>query len=344
MSRADDIWEDSEELLSDGSEIWLKCKERQSRGLVHIDYLSWTVRAQGVIDDMVVSGLAWRLATRLAEILGGEIGEGRGVHFYEHGLRIQSADTLLGAVWYGGDHQRGTIHCQIPGAGWLATDGSLNRQIYTLLQEFAVPYLSRIDLARDCFEGETDYHAMQAAYTSGAFKPSRGVSPSLWKIEDERRGSTCHVGRRENGKMIRGYEKSMQLARRKGWFRVELELRSVNRRVPLEAIIDPSAFFAGANAYCAQLADSSRTERVVTQRKTVELSLSHLTDYARIGYGKLFKLLSDAGVDADQIVERMTIGVEGLPRRLRVCSYKEILRVAGIAPPAEVALSGAVTV
>lgn len=338
MSGADDIWEDSEELLTDGSEVWLKCRTRQSDGLVHVDYLSFTLRANG---NDEVTGLAWHLGEQLSLLLHGEIETASGVHFYESGLKIMSGGTMLGAVWYGGTHQRGTVHCQIPGAGWLASDGNLNRDLYDLLRDFDVSHLSRIDLARDCFEGESSYQEMQEAYAQGQFKPSRGITPSIWLIEDQRRGSTCHVGRRENGKLVRGYEKSMQLARKQGWFRVEVELRSINRRIPLEAVLDPSAYFAGANSYCALLADSSRVERVVTKRKTVTLSLSHLTDYARIGYGKLLKVFLDAGVSPEAIVTRLTVGADGLPRRLRLCSYEKILRVVGVAPPADSALSSA---
>lgn len=334
MSGIDDVWEDVDHLMTDGSDVWIQCKRRQSRGLVHVDYLSWSVRADSV-DPMSVRSLALRLADRLAEILGGEIFEGRGVHFYEHGLKIMSAETLLGAVWFGGDHQRGTVHCQIPGSGWLSGDESLNQRIFSLLQDFEVPYLSRIDLARDCFEDESDFDSMTQAYEDGAFKPSRGVMPSTWAVVDRHRGSTRYVGRRENGRCIRGYEKSMQLSRTSGWFRVEVELRSVGRRVPVEAVLDPAAYFAGTCRFCADLADSSRVARVVTRQKTVELSVSHITDYARIAYGKLLRLLVDSGADAESIVNRLTVGVTGLPRRLRVCSREQILQVVGLASPAD---------
>lgn len=336
------VWEDTEELVSDGDDVWLKCKTRQSAGLVHVDYLSFSVRASSP-NEAEVTSLAWQLAERLALLLGGSIEHGKGVHFYEQGLRIKSQETLLAGVWFGGTHQKGTVHCQLPGAAWLSSDSYLNEELYSITEEFQVSHLSRIDLARDCFDGESSYLQMQKAHEQGQFKPSRGVTPSIWNWEDKRRGSTCHVGRRENGKLVRGYEKSMQLCREQGWFRVELELRSVNRKIPCEAILNPAAYFAGANAYLASLADSARTERVQTFRKTVDLSVSHITDYCRIGYGKLVKLLVDSGIEADAIVERLTIGVVGLPRRLRLTNHTEILRVVGSAPPTENYASGAIT-
>ncbi len=327
----DDVWEDSEHVETDGEEIWLRCKTRQSQGLIHVDYLSWSVRASSQ-DALTIRGLACRLAERLVAILGGEVVEGRGVHFYEHGLRIMSGKALLGAVWFGGDHQRGTVHCQIPGTGWLSGDESLNRRIFDLLQEFDVPYLSRIDLARDCFEGEADFDSMTQAYEDKFFKPSRGVMPSTWAVVDRHRGSTRYVGRRENGRCIRGYEKGMQLARLPGWFRVEVELRSVGRRVPIEAVLDPAAYFAGTCRFCADLADSSRVTKVRTMRSTVKLVLSHATDYCRVSYGRLIRFYRDAGVPDAAILDRLTVGVSGLPRRLRVCSREQILQVVGLAP------------
>ena len=341
MSGLENIWEDTEELVSDGDGVWLKCKTRQSAGLVHVDYLSFSVRASSP-SDVEVASLAWQLAERLALLLGGCIEHGKGVHFYEQGLRIKSKETLLAGVWFGGTHQKGTVHCQLPGAAWLSSEFDLNEELYLITQEFRVSHLSRIDLARDCFNGESSYLQMQEAHEKGQFKPSRGVMPSIWNWEDKRRGSTCHVGRRENGKLVRGYEKSMQLCREQGWFRVELELRSVNRKIPCEAILDPAAYFAGANAYLASLADSSRAERVQTFRTTVDLSVSHITDYCRIGYGKLLKLLVDSGIDARAIVDRLIIGVDGLPRRMRLTNYTEILRVVGSAPPTESDALGAI--
>lgn len=325
-----DVWEDSEELLTDGADIWLKCKQRQSKGLVHVDWLSFSIRT---IKERV-EGCAWKLAERLAVLTNGEISEGNGAHFYARSLKVHSADTMLAIVYFSGEHQRNTVHVAIPGAAWLTSDFSFNQNIYDLLVEFGVEHLSRIDLARDCFDGESNFAAMVDAFAEGKFKPSRGVSPSIWTIQDERRGSTCHVGRRENGKLIRGYEKSMQLARKDGWFRVELELRSVNRRIPLEAVLEPTAYFAGSCKYLAELAETSCVQRVATFRKSTELSVDHMRHYAKIAYGKFVKFMSDAGVPAEEIVSALTLGVSGLPRRLRIAEYNKLLQAAASAPAA----------
>ncbi|MGC4062232.1 MAG: replication initiation factor domain-containing protein [Aquabacterium sp.] len=332
-----DVWEDSEELVSDGQDIWLKCKQRQSEGVVFVDWLSFTVRSK---EDQI-KPIAGQLAERLSKLLASSIHEGRGAHYYESSFRIVSNETLLAVVYYGGPHQRNTVHVSLPGSAWLSSDQSLNRHVYDLMVEFGVERISRIDLARDCFDNEASFESMKQAYCDGHFKPSRGVSPSMWLIEDKRRGSTCHVGRRENGKLIRGYEKSMQLARQQGWFRVELELRSVNRRIPVEAILNPASHFAGACKFLAYLADTARTERVATFRKTAELSLEHITHYAKLAYGKLVRFLSDAGVTADQIVHDLTHGVEGMPRRLRIAPHRNLLNAVALAPATNTALFGA---
>src|SRR5690606_5978794 len=209
------------------------------------------------------------------------------------------------------------------------------RRIHALCQSYGVEYASRADVAVDCFDDETDFDRMSQAYEAGLFKPSRGVMPSSHAVIDRHRGSTLYVGRRENGRSIRGYEKSMQLARRRGWFRVELELRSIGRRVPIDILLDPAGYFAGACKFCADLVDNARATRtrVRTFRRTVELSLSRITDYGRIAYGPLIRLYRDAGVPDSAILDRLTVGASGLPRRLRVCSREEILQVVGLAPP-----------
>ena len=328
----DDVWEDSEHLETDGEELWLKCKTRQSQGLIFIDWLSWSVRSPSQ-DAVVVECTARRLAGQLQEILGGDVSEGKGFLYYERSLRIMSGDVLLGSVFYGGSSQAGWVHCQIVGAGWASVDDSARLMVHDLLVEWGVDRLSRVDLTRDCFQGEADFDSMTRAYEAGEFRPSRGVMPSTWAVVDRHRGSTRYVGRRENGKMIRGYEKGMQLARVPGWFRVELELRNIRRKIPVSLLLDPAAFFAGACKFCADLADSARTERVVTTRTSVEVSLSHLLDYQRIAYGRVVQVLLDAGATAEAIVRRLTVGVTGLPRRLRVCSREQVLRAVGQTPP-----------
>jgi phage replication initiation protein len=156
--------------------------------------------------------------------------------------------------------------------------------------------------------------------------------PSAVKYEDLGRGSTFYVGRRENGKVIRGYEKSMQLSRKQGWFRVEMELRSVNRRIPIEAVLDPAAYFAGACSYLAELADTSRVERVKTFQDATLLSLEHASHYHKVAYGPLVKFLRDIGLTDSQIVDDLTNGVTSKPRRLRIAHEDKVLRVAALAP------------
>ena len=323
-----EVWEDSEELQTDGQEVWLKCKQRQSLGLVFIDWLSFTVRCSGV----EVHQTAWVLADRLLALFGGELKEARGNHFYEKSVKLVSGGALLAIIYFGGAHQKNTVHVALPGAAWLSSDESLNLAIYDLMVQFEVAHISRIDLARDCFDGESSYFAIQDAYAHGRFKPSRGVMPSAVKHEDPLRGSTFYVGRRENGKLIRGYEKSMQLSRKQGWFRVEMELRSVNRRIPLEAVLDPAAYFAGACSYLAELADSARVERVKTFQDATLLSLEHVSHHHKVAYGPLVKFLRDIGLTDSQIVDDLTNGVTSKPRRLRIAHEDKVLRVAALAP------------
>ena len=61
------------------------------------------------------------------------------------------------------------------------------------------------------------------------------------------KGRSLYVGSRESGKLLRIYEKGKQLGDSKSkWVRWELELHSSQRIIPLEAMIKPSEFLAGA--------------------------------------------------------------------------------------------------
>jgi phage replication initiation protein len=321
--------EDLEFLETDGEELWIKCRQRQSRGLIHIDWLSFTVHC----GPTRVWGVASQIAARLKKLVGGEVHEGKGGHFYSWSHQVRSEETLLAVVYFGGETQRSTVHVSIPAAFFLSTDDAVRQELYDLLTHYEVDHIARIDLCRDCFEDESSFEQMQQAYQEGQFKPCRGVTPSSWWIRDVRRGSTFHVGRRENGKLVRGYEKSMQLARKQGWFRVELELRSVNRRIPLDVLLRPAEFFAGACEYLRKLADGAETARVKTFRNTVQMSVEHHLHYARLGYGKFLTLLKRASLNDEQILRLMTEGVRGVPRRLRLSSFDRLTKSIGLAPP-----------
>jgi len=75
--------------------------------------------------------------------------------------------------------------------------------------------------------------------TKSTAKKSLGFIPS--------KGKTLYIGSRDSGKLLRVYEKGKQMGDPKDkWVRWELELRANQRDIPLEAMIKPSEYLAGA--------------------------------------------------------------------------------------------------
>ncbi|MDP1340470.1 replication initiation factor domain-containing protein, partial [Klebsiella variicola] len=67
-------------------------------------------------------------------------------------------------------------------------------------------------------------------------------------------GQTGYVGSRASGKFYRGYEKGKQQGDSASlWFRHEVELRSVNREIPLHVLTDPDRYFCGFYPYLAEV-------------------------------------------------------------------------------------------
>lgn len=72
-------------------------------------------------------------------------------------------------------------------------------------------------------------------FTAGEGRPPRHSTPGDWLSETPYYGRTLEIGRRENGKMLRAYEKGLQLApgsTATKWTRFEVELRRKDRDIP----------------------------------------------------------------------------------------------------------------
>lgn len=108
--------------------------------------------------------------------------------------------------------------------------------------------ITRIDLAHDDFLGETvNIEKAKAWYYEGGFT-SNGRPPAAKFIDDmgSGKGKTLYIGKRQNGKMLRIYEKGRQLGDSSSpWVRVELELRGKNRLIPWDAVNSPATYLAG---------------------------------------------------------------------------------------------------
>lgn len=224
----------------------------------------------------------------LSDIFGSDFSNitynGKGIHFYKYGFTIGSQDAKLGTIGIGG--QKNTVLIMITGVGCQYANSYWEHNLYNFLNDPKTisPKLTRIDLAHDDFEGS--YSSPEIADTAdsqGMFALTNKF-PTVQHLGDWKRptgaGRTLQIGKRENGKLYRGYEKGKKYGDSESlWFRSEIEFGTAGRILPFEMLIAPTQYFAGAYPYCLELIEHSKGEildtisRIPCTQKESEISL-----------------------------------------------------------------------
>jgi phage replication initiation protein len=263
----------------------------------------------------------------MSNLMGGLIGEERGgMHFFEKGIRlykvIDGQQIYVADIDHGGENVKGRCRIDIKGRGCgLVTSWKL---LHDTLQCFDNVKVTRADIARDFLHGEYTVEQCRDWYLHGDFNnggrmPSHST-PGDWLTGGER-GRTLEVGRRKNGKMLRAYEKGRQLGDPNSkWLRIEVEIRSIDREVPLDVLLHPDTYFAGAYACLESLVDASPT-RIETDQKEGEISLEKLVSHMREAYGRAVNVLRFS-VDPQEIID--IISRDGVPARLEKAALRGI--------------------
>lgn len=191
--------------------------------------------------------------------------------------------------------------------------------------------LTRVDLAADFLNGEYTVEDARIWYESGLFNAG-GRMPRHNVIGDWFKpvyGRTLEIGRRENGKMLRCYEKGRQLGDPSSlWTRFEVELRNIDRDLPLNILTECNNFFVGSYKCLEQIVEAA-VERIKTQQKEGEISLEKLTDCARDSYGRLISVLA-LYLSPDEIIE--TLSRPGVPARLEKATLVGVLQKGTCSP------------
>lgn len=254
----------------------------------------------------------------LKDAFGGVLCESvNGMFGYESGLRFyvpyEGKALHVGRFDFGGTHHGGRVRLDISGAGcsrvkdWPFLQFFIEKQINCKL--------TRVDLAVDMLNGEYTVEDAVNWYQAGDFNAG-GRNPRHSLVGDwldPRHGRTLEIGRRENGKMLRCYEKGRQLGdQSSNWTRFEVEIRNNDRDIPFEILTQCDQYFTGAYR-CLENILHAAAHRIATHQKEGEISLSNLTHYAREAYGQLVHVLR-AQLDPAQIIE--ILSREGVPKRL----------------------------
>lgn len=290
---------------------------RSAQAAAKVDWLTVTWLPE---PDEYVPGLVHDfLASVLGDVQGVEV---PGMFGYEQGVRyfVQLDDGKehhLLRLDFGGNHHQCRARLDLSGSAcskvrdWHAVQTWISQQFeYTI---------TRVDLAVDCLDGEFDVDDAKDWYLAGEFNAGgrnpRHSTPGDWL--NPRHGRTLEVGRRENGKMLRAYEKGRQLGDPDSpWTRFEVELRNKDRDIPLDVLTRCDEYFVGAYKCLSRVLDAA-AERIATHQAEGEIVLENLVVHSRRSYGRLVHTLR-ARLSADDLIS--VLSTPGIPKRLEKAS------------------------
>lgn len=299
-----------EKLVIEGGKVKFATQARQiaakGQGGVIIDYLRFTILRDRIIQsgmgpeaqdpdtsrlmriyatehgiqsgaDVQDLDICRSMALKFAELLGYELGEQRpGRDYYDHTFTVVNAfGHEVASVSGGGDSQRDTFCFTLKGEGCTFALPAWEYRTAKFFEPM-FPKITRIDLAKDCFDPSMlTVNAAVEAYKDHAFSyQNRLPSYSQHGCWIDGHSRTFQVGKRESGKLCRIYEKDHQFGIMDGhWVRAEVELRSVNRVIPWEALSLPGQYFAGAYEFCNWLVHQDNPIPVKTQTKVAVVSV-----------------------------------------------------------------------
>ena len=281
-----------------------------------VDWLTmtWYPDPDEYIPATVHAWLTDHLGGVMGEEVNGMFGYERGVRFY---VPMSGSAVHVARVDYGGAHHGGRARLDISGAGCSRVLSWLSLQ--NLLQSLADSRLTRVDLAVDALNGEFTVEDAVHWYQAGDFNAG-GRMPRHSLVGDwldPKHGRTLEVGRRENGKMLRCYEKGRQLGdQSSSWTRFEVEIRNNDRDIPFDILTNADSYFVGAYRCLERILDAA-AERIKTHQKEGSISLDQLVTYAKSAYGQLFHVLR-AQLTADEVLS--SLSRPGVPKRLERAS------------------------
>lgn len=240
------------------------------------------------------------------------IDRGKGLHGYQQSFKLGISTAFFA---YGG--QRGTAFISLPsGACGLVQDWP---EFVNLMRDKYGARITRWDGAVDDYQGahSVDYAVQlyrDGLFSNGGNKPKCRESGS-W-LEPDGSGRTLYIGKRENGKMLRVYEKGMQLgAKWHPWVRWEVELHNVDRFIPWEVLLEPGKYVAGSYPKALNWVQDEML-RIRTIQKTVEIGYDYLTHYASVAYGKLISVMLEVEGTPEKVLAKLVR--EGIPKRMDV--------------------------
>lgn len=290
-------------------------KESPSYPLAFIDYLSFSHRSNLPFDEH--STLVHALINIFNIPTSDWDRSEKGWNGYEKKIDMGK----FGLIAWGGHSQKGTIHVQITGKGCaLITDW---QGAHDWLKENKCK-ITRVDIAHDDFEGkEISVEKSLQWFDQGLFN-TNGRPPSRRLIDDFGSGSgkTFYVGKRQNGKMARIYEKGKEQGDKNSpWCRAEVEFRSKGRKIEYDALLKPHEYFSGAYECFEFLSTEQSRIKTFTQEKIIKFEAAVI--WGRSACGKLINLLcKKENNDYEKVIN--ILRRDGYPKQLEEYAFSII--------------------
>ena len=282
----------------------------------------WTRYAVLVEDDWLDDGqLCQAVGGVLEAQIGLEVaGQVGSRNFYAHARQlIKSSSDPLPAGYVAAGGNRGTVCVHLTGEGCAMLKREHWLALYALLISLEAK-ITRVDLAHDDFEGSESVDKAVAGYQSGVFngagRPPRCKAVGDWFTSGgDPEGRTFYVGSRKSGKLLRVYEKGRQLGDSESpWVRWELELHASGRSIPIDVILDPGRYLAGAYAGTSWI--SAVQSVIKTLSRSAKIAYASLVKSLARSYGRMLWVMRDVECGADAVLDILTKGVTDVPRRL----------------------------
>lgn len=277
---------------------------------------------QALTDDDYIHCLSqW-----IYEIFGIGITDKRlsGMNFYEHAYNI--GNNGEGLVCIGG--QQDSVMVTMKGQGLMASSPGWEVRLKAFLDRIPGVKLTRVDLASDNYNSKTtldDYLGMyRADMFTNAGRPPNVECLGNWERPNGK-GRTLYIGSRTAGKLLRIYEKGLQLAngfheRFPNWVRVELELKNTDRIIPLDVLLFPGQYLAGA--YPALNGLHKMQNRIETQKKTVQSTFERALKTVNHQFGKYIYVFNEI-LGPEKTLEILTKKKHEIPKRLNFDTFEQ---------------------
>jgi DNA relaxase NicK len=300
-----------------------------------VDQVSFTIKNEQILTrklsfpydifkgEWTESDTVSRLSTILIDIFGFgvTVQRDKGVNFYKESYNLGDSSGLLS---FGG--QNNTVNVQIYGLGaQIALDG-WEQRLYKYLK-IVNGKITRIDIAADFYDGSYSVEDAEKDYLNGRFTCAQRA-PYCERRGDwytGRGGRTLYIGKRASGKVLRVYEKALEILGNlassfidddhflkpfMNWVRVECEWHNQDRICDLEMLIKPGQYLSGS--YPAFNALNVIQSKVQTFKKKIQMTFERSLLVTRHGFGRHLKTLREFFDNDSELLEKLTHGKDYL--------------------------------